>query len=354
MKKSLLIIYPQLQKASTGGQVIDFEFITQLKESDMFNMSYIQDKDISTTTNISYILYFFKNFRRFLKYNVIFMNSRNYPRLLLFVWGLRICGYKGKLLAYHHHYNFETNKGLLRLVHRFLELSFLKSLTNIIIPSPFVLDLTKKLLPHSSTIYIPIGFKTNKIVRTSNDYDGSEKRLLYVGSIDRRKRCHQMVQIAKELKAEFKKLVVDIVGGILENDYYNEIIKIIEDNQLENNVIVHGRVDDEKLNYLYSKADLFVFPSSYEGYGMVLIEAMSYGLPVVAYNNSAMPYSIKNGYNGFLVDDNDVSALIDKIGMLLNDCKIRKSMSDNAERYVSELPSIIDMQHEMNNFIKTL
>lgn len=70
---------------------------------------------------------------------------------------------------------------------------------------------------------------------------------------------------------------------------------------LEDVVTFVGRISDEELKSYYSRAYCFVFPSLLEGYGMVLIEAMSYGLPVIAFDNSAIPFTVKNDRNGILV-----------------------------------------------------
>lgn len=67
----------------------------------------------------------------------------------------------------------------------------------------------------------------------------------------------------------------------------------MSENGLEDVVSFSGRVSDEELRNYYSKAYCFVLPSLLEGYGMVLIEAMSYGLPVIAFNNSAIPFTLR-------------------------------------------------------------
>lgn len=352
MKKSFLIIYAQTDSPQTGGQVVDFEFINQINKSGLFNVSYLRDADLKSISNLYYNWYLLFHIQKFMRYDVIFMNSRNYPRLLFFVIALRILGFKGKLITYHHHYNFETSKGIVKYIHKFAELTFLKSVSDILIPSPFVLDLTKILLPSASKTYIPIGFQ--KQVRGNSISVRMNHRIICVGNIDRRKRSHQIVDVAYNLTDEFPDLKVDIVGGVLEEEYYEEICSLIKEKSLENIITLHGRVSDDMLKELYDNASVFVFPSSYEGYGMVLIEAMSHGLPVVAYNNSAIPYSVKNGYNGFVVEDNNEEHLVDKVKILLTDGTLRARLSKNAIDYVNSLPSLKDMQCNMQEFVSKL
>lgn len=348
--KNFLIFYPQLDKPLAGGPVIDFAFINQIKESGEFSISYFLDKDLKCPSILSYNLYLLFHFRQFMGYDIIFMGSRSYPKMLLFVKVLRLFGYKGKLITYHHHYNYETNKGWRKVVHKQTELAFLKSMTEIIIPSPFVLDLTRKIIPSAKTVYIPIGFNVNHNLISDN----SLERVVFVGTIERRKRIHHIIEIAYLLKDKLPNLKFDVVGRIGENDYYSEIMEKFESFNLKNIVTLYGRVDDEKLSSIYSKASLFVFPSSYEGYGMVLIEAMGFGLPVVAYNNSAIPYTVKDDYNGILIKDGDYRQMANSIYNLLNDSERLKELKKNALKYVQDLPTAEEMKRQMADYIAGL
>lgn len=96
-------------------------------------------------------------------------------------------------------------------------------------------------------------------------------------------------------KQERKNIHLDVVGNISSKNYYNKLRILVSENGLEDVVSFSGRVSDEELRNYYSKAYCFVLPSLLEGYGMVLIEAMSYGLPVIAFNNSAIPFTLKDG-----------------------------------------------------------
>ncbi len=351
--KKILIFYPQLDKPLSGGQVIDFEFIKQIKRSGYFSISYFLDKDLSSPSILNYNLYLLSHILAFMKYDVIFMNSRQYPRMLLFVSLLRFLRFKGRIITYHHHYNFETISGWERKVHEILELLFLKKMSGILIPSPFVRDLTRHLLPKANIVYIPIGFSINSDMSLKIKRE-RETRIVCVGNIERRKRTHHIVEIANILKNSFPVLQYDIVGGELDKAYSEEIKEQISNYNIGLIVKLYGRVDDETLKSLYQKASLFVFPSSYEGYGMVLVEAMSNGLPVVAYNNSAIPYTIKNDYNGVVVEDGNFEKMAEAIGHLLNDTNKMYKLSGQALKYVGALQTIDDMKKMMANYIEEL
>lgn len=86
----------------------------------------------------------------------------------------------------------------------------------------------------------------------------------------------------------------------------------------------------------YEDADLFVLPSLCENFGLVFVEAMSYGVPVVAFNNTAVPEVVKDGVTGYLVPDHDKEKLVEAILRLLKDDSLRQQMSQNALDWVEK------------------
>ena len=84
---------------------------------------------------------------------------------------------------------------------------------------------------------------------------------------------------------------------------------------------------------VYKNADLFVFPSAFEGFGLSLVEAMSAGLPCIGYRSTCgVNEIIKNGKNGLLVDDG-VDALTNGLKILMNDQRKRIVMGEYAQSY---------------------
>lgn len=86
-----------------------------------------------------------------------------------------------------------------------------------------------------------------------------------------------------------------------------------------------GDCSHEELSALFNKCDIFVMPSYFEAYGLVFIEALTYGLPCIGRNAYEMPYFIEDGKTGLLLHDDDVHGLADMMFRLLKD----KSFSDN-------------------------
>ena len=95
--------------------------------------------------------------------------------------------------------------------------------------------------------------------------------------------------------------------------------------------LLNGPVNDVIKEYLNSS--LFVLPSRFEGFGLVIIEAMSCGVPVVAFNCPMGPDEIiSDGEDGFLVPVGDIHALADKLQILMQDNELRMKFSETAYR----------------------
>jgi len=91
-----------------------------------------------------------------------------------------------------------------------------------------------------------------------------------------------------------------------------------------------GMVDRNKLPNIYSQCTVFVTMSTMETLGLVVLEAMACGIPVVGVNAFALPDLIKNGKNGFLREPNDIWGVAESIIKLLEDQKLRTKFKANA------------------------
>jgi glycosyltransferase involved in cell wall biosynthesis len=108
-----------------------------------------------------------------------------------------------------------------------------------------------------------------------------------------------------------------------------------------------GRVPIERVRELYAEHDLFVMPSRFEGFGIALVEALSYGLPCVARNAYAMPEIVRPGDNGDLVTSEDPAELAGIIARLLADDGVFERAAAQAEevrRYYSWSRAAADVQ----------
>jgi glycosyltransferase involved in cell wall biosynthesis len=256
----------------------------------------------------------------------------------------------------HHHFNFMTHhRGWLKRIHQILELYVIRKADGIIIVSPYIRDLYYKMgFKKQQMHYLEISFDhTNKPI--SNMQTPCSKKFLFVGTIEKRKGVDAIIDAVYLLKKKENIVVkVDIIGNILHDEYYATLTEKIRSYDLMEQIHFRGRVSNSELNHFYSSAYSFLFPTRHEGYGMVLIEAMSYGLPVIAYNNSAIPYFIKDGVNGLLVKNNDVEDLSEKMKCLWTNDTLRCQLSTGALEYFNKTRTYDDWNQDINNFINQL
>lgn len=152
----------------------------------------------------------------------------------------------------------------------------------------------------------------------------SDKRVLFVGRLWQDKNVSMLIKAMPYVLEKIKDVHLDIVGKI-EGEYplLNELVKNLK---LSSNVTFFGRISHEDLNDAYNACDVFCLPSYVELEGMVVLEAMACGKPIIVSDSkeSASRFYVQgNGYNFNLTDPKD---LADKIIKILSNSKLKKSM----------------------------
>jgi len=148
--------------------------------------------------------------------------------------------------------------------------------------------------------------------------------ILYVGTLEPRKNVPTLLKAFYKLKKKYNiphNLV--IIGKI--GWKYQEIFRILKELKLQKYVILTGYVPRVDLPKFYSSADIFVYPSIYEGFGLPPLEAMACGCPVVTTNVSSLPEVV--GDAGIMVSPYDVEMLATAIYNVLTDDSLRKTLS---------------------------
>ena len=148
--------------------------------------------------------------------------------------------------------------------------------------------------------------------------------ILFVGTIEPRKNLTSLLEAYRALKNEGigRKLVIAGRKGWSYQGFFRRLREL----GLEGDVILPGFVPDEELPALYGAADLFVYPSLYEGFGLPLLEAMACGVPVIASNSSSLPEVA--GEAALLVDPISVQALVGAMRRVLDDRGLREEMRE--------------------------
>lgn len=166
-----------------------------------------------------------------------------------------------------------------------------------------------------------------------------KKIILSVGRLVERKGLHWFIeQVIPKLISQRKDFIYLIAG---EGFFRKKIEDIIQNKELYDYIKLLGEADDKKLRLLYNSADIFVMPNipvegDMEGLGIVILEAASCGLPVVASNLEGIKDAIKNGKNGFLVESRNADEFVRVINELLENNKKREELGEKARKFTLE------------------
>lgn len=161
------------------------------------------------------------------------------------------------------------------------------------------------------------------------DRGGARVQLLYVGHLTRSKGIIDLAMALRELPAD-DSWHMHIVGSMAAEPHTAQQAQELLASVPASLVTLHGRVDDASLQKLYAQADVFVLPSYWEGYGIVFLEAMARGLPVVSTTAGAIPEVVCDKQTGLLVAPGDVQALAAALRQLLKDADLRQSLGQAA------------------------
>lgn len=125
------------------------------------------------------------------------------------------------------------------------------------------------------------------------------------------------------LLKRFPDLIYHVVG---DGDGRPHLEALARREGVVNAVRFHGVISGEDLSRLYSETTVFVMPSSGEGFGYVFLEAMAYGLPIVAGNADATPEVVSHGETGLLVQPSSTDQIVSAVSRLLSDRPLRERM----------------------------
>jgi glycosyltransferase involved in cell wall biosynthesis len=175
---------------------------------------------------------------------------------------------------------------------------------------------------------IPPGFARPKVMPKKKQRSDTVQ-LLFVGHITKAKGILDVLNAMAKLADD--NFFLHVVGGAsAEPETWQQAQALIAQHGLSGKVKMYGRVGHEQLQALYADADVFVLPSYWEGYGIVFLEAMYVGLPVVATTAGAIPEVVTHEKNGLLVHAGDVQGLSEALHTLIVQPELREKFAEHA------------------------
>ncbi len=353
---AILQLPPPIHGAAAVGK--------QIKESSLINSSFdIRYLRISTKSSSKIFKgNFFKFFRIFsLFYRVLFRLLRSYEIVYITPCASGVEWYKDfiicqlakllkKKVVLHYH-----NKGITAnlFVPRCLK-KILFNKVDVILLSPLLKYDLKGLISDENIYYCPNGIDFNNYsalyIKETNNLN--QIRFLFLSNMIRTKGVFILLEACYKLHRMGYDFECNFVGPWYE-DIESEFHQTVDKYDLHAKVSYLGpKYEDAKLSILKS-SDVFIFPTYYpdECFPLVLLEAMSVGLPIISTNEGAIPDIVQDGLNGFIVPKKDSHALANAMGKLIQEPLLRNEMSlKGKEYYLSKFTS----QHFEKNFVDTI
>ncbi|HSK87402.1 MAG TPA: glycosyltransferase family 4 protein, partial [Anaerolineales bacterium] len=177
----------------------------------------------------------------------------------------------------------------------------------------------------------------------------SPLRILFLGNVIERKGLHTLLEAVRFQRLAFR---VDVIGSLAsEPAYVKRIQELIAQNDLSSSVFLHGSLDKGPLAEKLKQAHVLVVPSSYEGFGIVYLEGMCFGLPAIGTRAGAAREVIEAGQTGFLIEPDDSKSLAAHLTSLAEDRRLLRRLSVNARQRYLRQPSWEETAKSIREFL---
>lgn len=170
-----------------------------------------------------------------------------------------------------------------------------------------------------------------------------------LGRLEKQKAQHYLLELAIELeKMDIQNFRILIAGSGRLEQSLKEKCQLLG---LNKRIVFTGFINN--VANFYESIDIFVLSSKWEGFGYVIVEAMAFEKPVVAFNISSNPEIIADKHTGFLVDFPNIKQLAEKTALLLSDPKLRKQFGQNGKERVLKMFSAEKQFKDFQRYIHT-
>jgi glycosyltransferase involved in cell wall biosynthesis len=174
-------------------------------------------------------------------------------------------------------------------------------------------------------------------------------RILFLGNVIERKGLHTLLEAVSGQRSDVR---VDVIGSLASDPpYVKRLRQLIERNHLASFVFLHGALDRTSLAEKLRQAHVLVVPSSYEGFGIVYLEGMGFGLPAIGTTAGAAGEIIEDGQTGYLVGPNDSTSLAARLQSLAEDRGLLERLSLKARQRYLRQPAWTETAESIRNFL---
>lgn len=184
------------------------------------------------------------------------------------------------------------------------------------------------------------------VTKSKNQSTLRSKKVIAVGRHSYEKGLDRLLLIWQKVVAKHPDWILEVYG--VSNQEFN-LIQLASELKITDSILFHEPVKDIEEKYVASS--ILLMTSRTEGFGLVLIEAMASGLPCIAYDCPVGPRSIiKDGENGFLIEDGNIDLFVEKLSLLIENEDVRKLLGEKAQISVADYDLDAIMKQWQNLF----
>lgn len=173
---------------------------------------------------------------------------------------------------------------------------------------------------------------SNKMQKAKNN---GTKYITYIGRIEPRRNIKFLLELFKNLSNKRNDVKLLLIGKG-EKEYKQECFELMEKFDIKEKIEYYEYMNQELLPKIYSLSDVFLLPTRYEIFGMVLLEAMYFGTPVITTYNGGSDMLIKDKENGFIINDFNMDDWIDRTTELLENKELKIKIINNAKEKIEK------------------
>jgi len=288
-------------------------------------------------------------------YDILLQDELNHPSLFLLNRGLKPHVSYPVVSIVHHLRSSEQHPAALRPLYRWVERQYLRTVDAFVYNSQTTRHVVEAVLraspPH--VVAMPSGSRFTGMSTASITQRAREDRplrVVFVGNLIPRKGLHTLLDAVARLPAEAAQLTA--IGDTATNPAYVRAIRQrIKSLNLEAQVELTGKLSRAALGEHLAAADVLAVPSQYEGFGIVYLEGMAFGLPAIATTSGAAKEIITSQTDGFLIPPEDAAALANRLLALASDRELLREMSLAARRRFDAHPTWDDTTARIETFL---
>jgi glycosyltransferase involved in cell wall biosynthesis len=341
-----LVIYGSLETLS-GGYLYDRKLVEYLRlQGDTVEIISIPWRNYAAHLGDNF------SFRLPPGLDILIQDELNHPSLI----GANVGKHHYPIVSLVHHLRCsELRPGWQNIFYRMVEKCYLRSVDGFIFNSQTTRGVVNGLIGQGkpSIVAFPptdrfgLGITEQAVAeRAKND----PLRILFLGNVIERKGLHTLLNAVSRLRSA---VCLDVIGSLASDPAYaTEMQQKASVLGLSSSVIFHGPLDNDELAEKLKQAHVLAVPSSYEGFGIVYLEGMAFGLPAIGTTAGAASEIISDGQTGYLIPPDNAETLAARLLCLASDRALLARLSLNALKRYRQQPTWEHTAGEIREFLR--